>query len=397
MSRIPIARTLYVFLTVVLLLGGVSGCFKGAVQVPNKVNVNVTAGLGLDAPTRQVLEDGYAEIGRQPEKWQATMESIIEKLGQVGTDSAKQVLDKVHSVYSDALGNTGGEVSCRSDFYADRVKERLQEILHEFLPVAYAAPVIVPVVCHTEPNVIDQSTRVVKYFGYDFLKFKENGDFAIQLQYANGEIVRPNIGFVSVPHNYELQVDIQGVRMDDLQLDRTRGPRLVVIWGSDRVQQSEITVLLPEPLPPTATPITITAFYKLGIEGTFMYENNENVKQAILSLVSWRDVANKMGLDPHMGILVYWPVNTGEPINAFEHPFAPESVSPALESAGISGVQIFYDKNDAKMKIIAEELGKALDAIGHRPYIQPQSDLGTAQNYLRTNDLPGMLLEQRTW
>jgi hypothetical protein len=211
---------------------------------------------GLDDETQHVLQNGINELGSQPSRWQTTMENTIRELGRVGTTSAKEVLADVQSTYNGALGQTESTAFCGADFIGRRLQQRMQAILHKFDKNA-PEPTIVPVICSTNPAVsIDAGpnpprTQVVTYYGYDFLEFSKTQAFAANLQYGSGQVLKPNFGFIRIPHNYELVLDIQAA--DYTNVDRAQGPAVVLKWGGQNVvgegAQSALPVLIPTPTP----------------------------------------------------------------------------------------------------------------------------------------------------
>jgi len=107
--------------------------------------------VGVDTQTRQILERAITEIGNQPQRWETTLKSSIDELGRVGTQTAKDVLAEVSSVYNNALGQTLSATFCGFDFFGLRIQQKLQAILHKINPNA-PAPTITPVVCTTNPQ-----------------------------------------------------------------------------------------------------------------------------------------------------------------------------------------------------------------------------------------------------
>ena len=215
--------------------------------------------VGVDDLTLQTVQNAIDELGRQPAQWQTTLENTITKLGQVGTQTAKEVLADVRSVYNGALGQTESTLFCSADFVGHRIQQRLQAIRHKINPQAPDV-MIVPVVCSTNPDDHIQvgATQLVTYYGYDFLEFSRTHTFVVDLQYASGQIIAQNFGYVAIPHNYQLTIDIQATQYSNI--DRSQGPQLVLKWGGQNVvsegAQSALPVILPTPIPtPTPTPI----------------------------------------------------------------------------------------------------------------------------------------------
>jgi hypothetical protein len=219
---------------------------------------------GIDAQTRQTLQNAIDTLGNQPGQWQNTMTVTIDELGHVGTASAKEVLADVQSTYNSALGQTQGTAFCGADFIGHRLQQRLQAILHKYDKTA-PEPTIAPVVCSINPSDhIDAGpnppqTQLVTYYGYDFLEFSKNQTFTADLQYGSGQIVKPNFGFVNIPHNYELTLNIQAENY--ATVDRNQGPAVVLKWGGQKVGtesgQSALPVLIPTPTPKPTPPIGV--------------------------------------------------------------------------------------------------------------------------------------------
>lgn len=213
-------------------------------------------GVGICGPvdrTLDILEEGIAELGRQPARWENTMVSIIEQLDQSGTDLSRNVLVEVRSIYNGILGQTTGEFSCRSDFIANRLQQRLQAIGHKFASNRFPSPQILPVVCSTNPgDRITPEVNVVVYYGYDFLEFEQTGTFQAVLQYADKAEIYSQAGYVSRTHNYQLVVDLQSPKLKEVmqRMDRNRGPQIVLRWGDQLVtndlgKQSALPIILP--------------------------------------------------------------------------------------------------------------------------------------------------------
>jgi hypothetical protein len=216
--------------------------------------------FGVDKATLDVLREAIDELESQPDRWEGTLENVIDKLGDKTTQTAREVLAEVDSLYNNALGQTESVAFCGLDFVGDRVRQRLQSILHRFDRNSPPAT-IVPVVCLTEPtDVKARETPLVKYYGYDFLRFKNTGVFKVDLEYASGQVARENFGFVSITSNYLLQVDVQGIQGSDWAIiDATLGPKLVLKWNNQTVQtedgQSELPILIPTPISVVPGPI----------------------------------------------------------------------------------------------------------------------------------------------
>ncbi len=228
--------------------------------------------VGLDTKTRDVIQHAIDELNNQPGAWQGTMTNTIDELGRVGTDTAHKVLADVQSVYNSALGQTQSAAFCGADFIGRRLKQKLQAILHTIDPKANA-PVILPVVCSTNPgdHIEPGKTQQVTYYGYDFLEFSRNGTFSTNLEYAaSGQVVRQSFGFVAIPHNYELTVDIQAVNFSNV--DKSKGPQLVLKWGGQSVAsegaQSALPIIFAPPTPtrtPTPTPLPPSNKFKIDV------------------------------------------------------------------------------------------------------------------------------------
>jgi hypothetical protein len=197
------------------------------------------------------------------------MENTIRQLETSGEQLAETVLAEVRYTYNSMLGQTTGEFSCRSDFIARRLQQRIQAIGHEIDPDRFPEPEIVPVICSTNPSdYIDLGTTLVTFYGYDLLEFEQTQGFNVALQYADtGETVRQQAGYVSQAHNYQLIVDLQSpaLKNDMSAMDRDRGPQIVLRWGTLAVQDdwgtlSVLPIILPEPeaTPPPYTEVGVT-------------------------------------------------------------------------------------------------------------------------------------------
>lgn len=217
--------------------------------------------FGADDQTRQILQRAIDEIGNQPAKWESTLKNSIDELGRVSTQTAKDVLREVSSVYNNALGQTLSATYCGADFFARRIQQKLQAILHTINSDS-PAPTFVPVVCTINPNTqIDPGkTSLVTYTGYDFIEFNKTNKFTADLMYGTGEMVKHNIGFITVQHNYQFELSLDSVDWAQLNLDRTRGPKIVIKWGDEEVarkegNQSELPIAMG---PPPAAQVVLT-------------------------------------------------------------------------------------------------------------------------------------------
>lgn len=227
---------------------------------------------GVDTQTRDVIQHAIDALNSQPGAWQGTFTNTIDELGRVGTETARNVLAQVQSVYYGALGQSESAAFCGADFVGRRLKQKLQGILHSIDNTA-PAPTILPVICSTNPgdHIEPGATRQVTYYGYDFLQFGGQGVFRTDLEYAaTGQVVRQGFGFVAIPHNYELTVDIQAVNFNDV--DKNQGPQLVLKWGGQDVAGEGARSALPiifalaPPTPtPTPTPVPPSNKFKIDI------------------------------------------------------------------------------------------------------------------------------------
>ncbi len=223
---------------------------------------------GIDQKTLDTMNNAINSLNNQPAEWKDTMQSTINTLSTDTQSTAKIVLADVQSTYTDALGASGAETDCQQEYFGHRLHDEMQRILHQYNP-STPLPTIVPVVCITNPNThIDAGpnppqTLLVVYYGYDFLEFSKNNTFTADLEYGNGQIVKQNFGFVNIPQNYELTLNIQGEAQTLANLDRNQGPAVVLRWGGQKVGtdngQSALPVLLPTPTPTVApTPVVET-------------------------------------------------------------------------------------------------------------------------------------------
>jgi hypothetical protein len=232
----------------ILLMSG-AGC--GQIGERGGGPVGVGVGFRLDGPTRDILQQGLNELQRQPNRWRETMVSIIKQLEQSGTTVSKQVAQEVQSTYNSILGQTGSEFSCRADFVAKRLEQRLQSIAHKYDPEGFPAPDLFPVICSTNPSVsIPIDINFISYFGYDFKQFEGINKFQGYLQYEDGTVVRP-LGAAQPASNYHLNLDVQSLEVKEAirGMDRNKKPQIVLKWGEGKIQS-----VLPVEIPVAETP-----------------------------------------------------------------------------------------------------------------------------------------------
>ena len=217
--------------------------------------------VGVDTQTRQILQRAIDEIGNQPARWESTLKNSIDELGRVGTQTAKNVLREVSSVYNNALGQTLSATFCGVDFFGRRIQQKLQAILHTINSDS-PAPTFVPVVCTINPNtqIEPGKTSLITYTGYDFIEFNKTNTFTADLVYGSGEMVKHNVGFITIQHNYQFELSLDSVDWAQLNLDRTRGPKIVIKWGDADVarkegNQSELPIVMG---PPAAAQVVLT-------------------------------------------------------------------------------------------------------------------------------------------
>lgn len=255
MPWIAIARRIQLIVLVLFTLAGLSGC------------------IGLDDPTREIVQRVINELNRQPHAWQNTLTNAIDELGRVTTKTAHTVLADLQSVYNGAIGQTESAALCGADFVGHRISQKVQAILHSIDP-SKAAPTIVPVVCTTNPgtHIEPGATQSVSYYGYDFLEFSKSGKFSVDLQYASGQVVQRDFGFVAIAHNYELTVDIQMTRQRRMvyrSLDKNKGPQLILRWQGKQVLhekgQSVLPIIFAAPPRPTPAPPAHSNLFKIEV------------------------------------------------------------------------------------------------------------------------------------
>lgn len=212
--------------------------------------------------TFDILDKGIDELARQPDRWKETMNVLIQQLEQSGTALSKQVATDVQSTVNSISAQIGNQVSCRSDFVAVRLQQRLQALGNRLNPSRFSAPNLYPVVCSTEPsNFITPQTNQVTFSGFDFQEFNQINPFQAYLQYADGTLIQ-SAGFVAITTNYQLAVDLQSPMLKQAiqGMDKNRGPQIVLKWGENNVQdassqslknQAALIIQLPDPPPPS--------------------------------------------------------------------------------------------------------------------------------------------------
>jgi hypothetical protein len=185
-----------------------------------------------------MLDKALAELHAQPGLWETTFTNLIKQLESSGSNLVVQV----KGAYESMLGQTTGEFSCRVDFVGDRARQHLQAIAHNFNPQKYGEPTLSPIICSTTPQgPLKPGTEAefVKFFGYDLKALGANGDYHAILRYSDGnEIVQDSVGFISIPHDYMIMLDLQAAQDAMSRMDRNRGPQLVLMWG-DQVLQTD--------------------------------------------------------------------------------------------------------------------------------------------------------------
>ncbi|NET66386.1 MAG: hypothetical protein F6K63_19140 [Moorea sp. SIO1G6] len=212
------------------------------------VSGNSCTKFGLDDPTLDILDKAIEELRQQPERWEKTMINATQQLEKSGSKLSEQVAKDVRDTYNSILGQTGNEFSCRSDFVAERLQQRLQSIGYRLDSNRFAQPVVSPVICSTNPgNSITIDTQLISYYGFDFLEFKALKPFRAYLQYADGEEVE-QVGIAAPSTNYQLNLDIQSPRVKEKmqELDRNRQPQIVIKWGEQTKEQSILPIILPK-------------------------------------------------------------------------------------------------------------------------------------------------------
>ncbi|GGA02670.1 hypothetical protein [Okeania sp. KiyG1] len=173
---------------------------------------------------------------------------MIEQLEASGSNLSQQVARDVRETYNSMVGQTGNEFSCRSDIVGKRLQQKLEYIRHELAPERFAAPVVSPVICTTNPaDSITPNTQLISYYGLDFLEFMASEPFRAYLQYADGEVVE-EIGVAAASTNYQLNLDIQSPEVKEAmqKLDRTRQPQIAIKWGKEINEKSSLPIILPE-------------------------------------------------------------------------------------------------------------------------------------------------------
>jgi len=233
--------------------------------------------VGVDSKTLDVLKQGIEELRRQPDRWEETMLATVKQLEESSNKVAKQVAQEVRSTYNSIAGQTGSEFSCRSDFVVIRLEQRLQKIGHKLDKARFPAPDIFPVICSTNPSdSITLATNLLVFYGFDFQEEFNQPDkpFNAYLQYADGT-GKQAVGFVAIPHNYQLVVDLQSPELKQVirAMNPNKGPQIVLEWGGRNVgvnpdkqrnNQAALPIILPAPEPPKPPKRDYVAVGKIG-------------------------------------------------------------------------------------------------------------------------------------
>ena len=209
-----------------------------------------------------IIQGGVDAIDRQPGAWDATMKSILAQL----KDDQSGWLDQVQELYSSAIGQAQAGTMCTADFFGRRVEQRLQAILHKINPDKYKTPVILPVVGNTNPaeKVEADKTSMVTFYGYDFQAFDDINRFNAVIRYGDGTVANAHFGYVAITSNYQMSLQFQGY--DFRNIDRTRGPQVVLCWGSKDVTADSPGVQSSLPLIIPSAPVVVRSYEDWRVE-----------------------------------------------------------------------------------------------------------------------------------
>lgn len=200
----------------------------------------------------KTLQDAIDVLDKMPSKWESVLEDLLKKLDETTGDMAEKARKEIEHLLKDAQEFAASTVFCSVDYLGTRVKLSLEYLAHKAFPGHFPEPDYIPGICTVDPDEVDAGiTRSVKYIGFDFLKFKEQGKYSAALIYKleDDKVINENFGAVAVPTNYVLIVDIQAA--DFNSIDYSKGPQLVLRWQSKNVDgQSEVPIIKkPEPSP----------------------------------------------------------------------------------------------------------------------------------------------------
>ena len=194
-----------------------------------------------------IVEQAIGAIQNQPGQWQQVLENTIGQLKTVDAD----IEQRVNSIVTNAVGQSQSAGLCVSDFFGNRVKEDLQQVVHDIDPKK-PAPTYAPVICETDPStsITPSTTQLVTYYGYNLNNYNQQSPFKAVLKYNDGQVVVSPFGHVDVVSQYKIEVEFQAA--DFSALDRTRGPELQLSWQNAAVggygqASSTLPVVLPAP------------------------------------------------------------------------------------------------------------------------------------------------------
>lgn len=202
---------------------------------------------GQTSQAESLVEQAIQAIGAQPGQWQQVLQNTVGQLKSLDADLEQ----RVNGVLNNAIGQAQSATLCVSGYFGSRVREDLQQVVHDIDPKK-PAPTLTPVVCETNPptSIVPGTTKLVTYYGYDLNVYNKEAPFQAVLKYSNGQVVASSFGHVDLVSPYEIEVEFQAA--DFSALDRTRGPELQLSWQSGAVGaygqvSSTLPVVLPAP------------------------------------------------------------------------------------------------------------------------------------------------------
>ncbi len=180
-----------------------------------------------------------ALLERNSDDWEAIADRVLDEL----PIEARSLIDhEVNNVIQRGIAASGVEFRCDVDFVRKRVRDDLYRLKAELLQrkgVHVQVPARTPAFCHTVPEVVEQDTSWLTFYGYDF-------DAAgVQVLLQNGASYRDVTGHLDHPTHYNLTLVIGGSTGVRLQADSTR---FILRWNDQ--DQHSVGIRMPESAPP---------------------------------------------------------------------------------------------------------------------------------------------------
>lgn len=194
----------------------------------------------------QLIDSAVTSLEAAPGNWEAAGNELIDNLAK----EQQSILGDVKAMVSDMVGQAGNLTFCLSDYFGNRLGEKLRNLAHTLDP-SRPAPALTPVVCNMSPAThVERADELVTFFGYDFRSYSKQHPFKARIEYGDASVFDDDVGAFSVTSNYQVSLAFQDV--DFRSLDAHRNPKIVIFWDDAPVAQTsgertEIPIQLPAP------------------------------------------------------------------------------------------------------------------------------------------------------